>query len=436
MSNKNALKFGAVALGAGGGKIGDSIYNLVDGKLPIMAVNSSEQDLDSLENIPDSNKVHCGISSGGGAGKNIKIGMESILRPDLYENLKRKFVKIMKGVDFVFLLVSMGGGTGTGELIAMLQKLSNDIKIDHGVICTFPRDNEASIMHENSYYGLRELVNFHQKSKKLKPNFLVSNEELISIIDQQYGELPNKEKWDIANKKIYRPLNELYKYSHKSSRDTIDPQDFKNSLLTKGCSLINSGEFKEANTETSLTTYVDDLCNNSIFMSGGIETAQEAVVIIERPPGAKDSKQIDNLRDSLKENIENCHIGLYYNEELEGAEKPVRIFVMLAGMSFPSELVGKLEGNVKQSKEAIREKKKKAKTVEFSIDIKNLMDDYFEEDEQEEEVSFGFFNLDFEEEEKIELVADNDEENTEINFEEEEEEEDKLKKKGGFFNLG
>ncbi|MFR3401295.1 MAG: hypothetical protein ACLTUL_03140 [Blautia faecis] len=96
---------GSVAIGAYGGNR-ELFYKA---KYPVVFINTAQQDLDSLTDIP----IQTSITFPGGEGcskDRNKSKQSSVKTPDNVVNvIKEKLV----GLDYIFIIGSCGGGTGS-----------------------------------------------------------------------------------------------------------------------------------------------------------------------------------------------------------------------------------------------------------------------------------------------------------------------------------
>lgn len=102
-------RVGFVAIGAYGGNQGELFYKA---GYPVVFINTAQQDLDSLTDIPETDKYH--IPGGEGCSKD-RNKSKTIFSEDL-DNVVNVIKKKLVGLDYIFIIGSCGGGTGSGIL--------------------------------------------------------------------------------------------------------------------------------------------------------------------------------------------------------------------------------------------------------------------------------------------------------------------------------
>ena len=95
-------RVGFVAIGAYGGNQGELFYKA---KYPVVFINTAQQDLDSLTDIPDSDKYH--IPGGEGCSKD-RNKSKTIFSEDL-DNVVNVIKEKLVGLDYIFIIGSCGG---------------------------------------------------------------------------------------------------------------------------------------------------------------------------------------------------------------------------------------------------------------------------------------------------------------------------------------
>ena len=108
------------SLGGGGNKLADTIMNM-DTRYQGLFINTSITDLQSLDNCDANIKNYMCISTQNGVGRDRALGKSYA------ENYVMTIIeKIMNYVqqDVVYLISSLGGGSGSSILSVLLEKLS------------------------------------------------------------------------------------------------------------------------------------------------------------------------------------------------------------------------------------------------------------------------------------------------------------------------
>ncbi|TXR68289.1 plasmid replication protein [Bacillus sp. AR18-7] len=159
---KVSLKFGYLGLGMGGcniaaecAKIKTKATNL---RYPYSAllINTNTMDLEKID-TKDAN-IQKIVLDGyeKGAGRDIKIG--ELAFKDNLSLIKDKIETFFEDRDFLWIVVGLGGGTGTGAILEALKLLyTSKFKGRFGLICTLPRENEGSTVLENALIRLQKI---------------------------------------------------------------------------------------------------------------------------------------------------------------------------------------------------------------------------------------------------------------------------------------
>lgn len=160
------VKTTVIGLGQGGGRIASEMSRY---GFPTYIVNSSKSDMDEhTKLIPDDRRIltrsekYAEIE---GTSKNAALGLQ-IAKENQDAYKKIALSDDVQQADFVWVTVSLGGGTGNGALKLALfylhqvrknRKLPNG-KIPLGVICSLPAKNErGSNFRQNALAGIAEL---------------------------------------------------------------------------------------------------------------------------------------------------------------------------------------------------------------------------------------------------------------------------------------
>lgn len=184
--NRNDLIF--VGLGGGGSRLVDTIMTVE----PIFQgyfINTSITDIKSLENHNDDIKNYFCISTNNGVGRNRELG-KSFAKQSGYAILDmiEKFNQ-----DVVYLVASMGGGSGSAILSELLQAIDK-IKDDDfnkiiNVIAIIPDLNSPTVILENAKNTWNEIIQYEcinnimfiNNNCKLEEESLAGNEKELRI---------------------------------------------------------------------------------------------------------------------------------------------------------------------------------------------------------------------------------------------------------------
>ncbi|OAB28468.1 FtsZ/tubulin family protein [Paenibacillus macquariensis] len=245
VQQKNAdsgLKMGFVGLGQGGSKITDAFAGIkrINGEqvYPCIIVNSNKGDMNDLKNIPARFRLPL-IGYETGVGKDPDIG-----RKAFEENGSTIFEVIgeeMKDCNIIFVVNSMGGGTGTGAVNILVDAIADFLHVPVAVITTLPRPNQVESL--NAYNAMVELA---PKLNEIRTNeeddngyrvlqslVILDNEKIV----KEHSEAPEVKNltWDLySNYKVASILHEWSVLTSLESAFTLDAADLLNHIILAG----------------------------------------------------------------------------------------------------------------------------------------------------------------------------------------------------------
>lgn len=210
-------KISFVAVGQAGGNIGRLFE---ERGFSVLYINSSQEDLDTLENA----KFKYHVPGGEGCHKGRDKAKQLII--DDFDNIVRE-VESKAKAEMVFDIFSSGGGMGSGAG-PMLADLLIDEGMDVGVMTVIPSLEESIKTHINSYECFSELTQIpltgacfiidNGKGEKLK-----LNEEFVDSF-LAFLEIPDK---------------------HKSVEGNVDKAEIMETLKAHGMAAIARNKGKE-----------------------------------------------------------------------------------------------------------------------------------------------------------------------------------------------
>lgn len=223
--DKENLKIVYLAGGQGGGKIASEFCRL---GYPVLAYNTSKEDLIDLEktinHLPKKTRGEFKpiyLKGEGGASKDRDLGYQAI--KDNLEVLQTALVddSTIVDADFVWLVVSLGGGTGNGSIgliTRILGLIREDKKIyrggiykpTFGIIAAVPDSRVTkSKIAANVALALAEMDELHSRNE-LGAVILVDNGKLVDDFNEEYKNKTTSKTWaSDGNAKIARIVTEL-----------------------------------------------------------------------------------------------------------------------------------------------------------------------------------------------------------------------------------
>lgn len=217
------------SLGGGGNKLADTIMNK-DTRYQGLFINTSITDLQSLDNCDADIKNYICISTRNGVGRDRAIGKSYA------ENYAMTIIeRIMNYVqqDVVYLISSLGGGSGSSILSVLLEKLE-ELKKDGSfdktinIICIIPDLKSSTVILDNS---------LNTWSEVLRRNSCINS---MIFIDNSVGieGITDVEEKEIAiNERFADLFDSIFDIPDNNGRK-FDTGNLGNILKDKGCLYI------------------------------------------------------------------------------------------------------------------------------------------------------------------------------------------------------
>lgn len=219
-------RVGFVAIGAYGGNQGELFYKA---KYPVVFINTAQQDLDSLTDIPDSDKYH--IPGGEGCSKD-RNKSKTIFSEDL-DNVVNVIKKKLVGLDYIFIIGSCGGGTGSGILASMKRIIVSELEPKACMVITvLPNTRTESLKAlENAYNTLCEIEQLEEPGA----TFILDNDRLGDKLK--------------INELFFTYLDALLTNNSTSKYGNADTEEIQVMLQTPGMAVITLLDKDKTNTQ-------------------------------------------------------------------------------------------------------------------------------------------------------------------------------------------
>lgn len=295
-----------LGLGQGGGRIAAEFSRF---EFPTFLVNSSKSDMDEHKLIPDDRKIltkSAEYPELEGTDKNAQLGYQ--IAAENRETYKKLLVKDeFQNADFVWVTVSLGGGTGNGALKVALTFLKQIRKrrelpggrIPLGVICSLPsKDEKGSSFRQNALAGIKVLQE------------MVENEEIgsVLVIDNEkikdyYAESPVKtyanniiDAKSYSNMVVATLVVELSTMPLLSGRSVFDRTEYLSTISTPGW--LSISKMDDVNSiDNDLEKIIGQLfTQNEVLAENTIDNVATGAVAVLYPEAKKvSSKDVDDV---------------------------------------------------------------------------------------------------------------------------------------------
>jgi len=329
---------GVVGVGGCGGNIADEAANY---NCAVAAINFSEKDLESLENI----KAKLRLTGSDGVGRNRELAKSLFI--DSHE-VAINFVKEQFGssaIDVVVVAFSTSGGSGSG-IAPMLIDICHSVMPEKTFVAMpiIPDTTEADISQINCVKAFEELSRLD-----------------VAIFPIDNNKMRNKTP-SVGKNRLYEAVNasamgllfKAYHYTEKHSKDgNFDKKDFINVLRTKGIGLISEVDFDTTAKGTiniskeGIAQAVQKSWDDSIFAPIEYEQVVKASVIFD---GDENHMKFLDYQAIFSKFESGMPIYLYDGNYHESTGK---IMTVLTGLSWCVTRLSEIENLISNSQQKI-----------------------------------------------------------------------------------
>lgn len=350
----------------GMGNTGNQVASLASEelKIPAMAINSSEKDLESVSESIPKKLISSREGKSQGAGKNRKLAKE-YLKDSVMSLLSDEDTQNFIGnSDVLFIVSSTGGGTGSGTALVMSKIVSQMFAGTTKVITigVLPVMSEALSAHVNTLEYLNELYS------------ALDNSTYMLYDNDRYSNLPSYKMMEKVNHEIVKDIDVLRcTYNYSTPYDSIDEQDMKRLISFPGrLAVARLEDIKERDLDEQT---IEDLLIKKIKTFPHVEMQRDQKITA--------TGVIANLSDVVFDEFDN-HIpkvvefigspdhDFNHISRNEDRKMPNNVFLIMSGLSAVNDRILKLTDRIDEIEE-----KQKIREEEAAIDaseIKGLSD--------------------------------------------------------------
>ena len=407
-------------IGVGGG--GSNAINYMHSKgikgVDFVVCNTDSQ---ALESSHVENKIQLGITltEGLGAGANPEIGEKAAV--ESFDDIRKMFETNTK---MVFITAGMGGGTGTGAA-PIISKLAKEMNILTVGIVTMPFQFEGKIRSDQAKIGVNKL------RKQVDALIVINNNKLRDI----YGNLGFKEGFAKADEVLATASKGIAEVITHHYTQNIDLKDAKTVLENSGNAIMGSST--ASGSKRSLEA-ISSALDSPLLNDNRITGAKNVLLLIVSGTEEITIYEIGLINDYIQERAghgANIIMGIGDDESLESS---ISVTVIATGFdpnqqqeiihADPKKIIHNLDDN-NEIVQNLHDKKQNKIPLQFdfssdSIDFKNTdvsLDSIKENNSNvgnmdedstiidskininDIEVSYDEINLDFVNEEEIEI---------------------------------
>ena len=351
------LKVGII----GCGNAGNQVCALCAKKypdIPVVAINCSEKDMQTLPNTI--RKVS--IGDGKGAGKN-REEAKNFLQNSIMEFLSDEDIKkFLTSLDIVFIVSSTGGGTGSGISLLLNSIITNVYKdSDYPVfpisVGILPTISEALSTQANSLGYLTDLYESLED-----PTYMLYDND-------KYAKMSTADTLKTVNERVVEDINVLRGYYNAATPlNSIDERDAMTLIATPGRLAIASlYDVKEkdcdddATLEDKLLAELNKNAHAEIQLDGIINRAG-VISNLSKEMLAKFDTHVKKIQGIVGYPIEEFE----HTVVNEDRKLPNNVFYIAAGLSDVNDRIIKIKDRINEISEA---QKKKADDTELDKDV-------------------------------------------------------------------
>lgn len=368
------IKICTLGFGNCGNQISDLAMSMY--QIPGIAINSSQNDLVNIKNI---SKIILGDQRGSGKSRDeakrfVKMHVRALLEQD-------KFIDHIKDNDIIFVISSIGGGTGSGMVPMITDVLSRKFPDKKFILIgVYPPIGESLAAQQNSLDYLKEVQSF------------LPNVSYMAYDNNKFSNLPTPEMMQKINKEIVEAMVVFRgDYFYATPYNSIDEKDLMNIVDAPGrlaVYILDNIKEKDFDSITIEDGIIDIIKNKS----GNVELDRDKIV--------KKIGYVTNLNSKLNSMIDPDYakiksligepIEAFEHTYIADKEEANRFILILSGLSVPDDRLTKMvqrietgleelanvkESSVLESLETSRIKELRSQTMKASTDFD--IDDLF-----------------------------------------------------------
>ena len=348
------LTVGVIGLGNTGNQI--AALAAEELKIPAMAINSSEKDLETIANKIPKILISDTEGSSKGAGKNRSLA-KTYLKDSILSIISKEDVQsFISDLNVLFLVSSTGGGTGSGTALLMANIISSMFVDTHVIVVgILPVMSEALSSHVNSLEYLNELYGNLENQTYM----LYDNDSLYNI--------PSYKMMDTINREVVRDIDVLRcTYNYTTKYDSIDEQDMKRLISFPGRIMVTRLEdLKERDLDKSS---IEDLLISKIKNTNHVELQRDRKVTatgIIVNLSEQVFNDFDNHIAAVREFIGDPDHDFNHLAINEDRKMPNNVFLIMSGMSQVNDRIQKISDRIEEieEKQKIREEESQLDTL-------------------------------------------------------------------------
>ena len=359
------LSVSCIGLGNCGGQIANLAKREKD--IPGIAINSSDKD---LSNVSEIKKIIIGDTKG--AGKN-RADARKFMQEQISALLQEEtFLDVITPHDVVFVISSIGGGTGSGMAPVFTDILTRKFSDKKFVLIeVYPPLRESLAAQQNGIDYLREVQKF------------IPDAVYMCYDNNRLSHLPTSEMMEKVNMEIVEHMDIIRgKYLYPTPYNSIDEKDMLRILGTPGrLAVYELPEIKEKDLDSE--TIEDKIINVIKNVSTNVELDRDKIIkrlgvisILNNRLNTMLDGDITKIKGLIGEPVEGYeHVYIAKDEDIN------KFILILSGLSIPDDRLVKAKQRIDEGLEELGRTKESSVLGDLNVtDIRDTnidLDDLF-----------------------------------------------------------
>jgi len=283
--------------------------------------------------------------------------------------------------NYIFLFVCLGGGSGSGLIIDMVDICTKNFNLPIAVVCTLPDNTEDTTTKVNAVSIFKELYNLYAKDGIVSPLILIDNQKMFETFNLPIGSM-----YPTINKSITNLIDKFNKFSNQSSKymTTVDTMDTGRLLSLGGCCTM--GKFIVGNPTSKEDKYsvvvphpldldaIEEAMKNSTFVDGfDLASARGVGIIAVAPEHFLEDENVSTcIRYAFGKAKEIIGDGLVFRGQYtDNSKNYLEFYLIYNGLKYPEERFARMWTEIKEGKNLLRTKLDRIDEVPYDIKVES-----------------------------------------------------------------
>lgn len=340
------LRVATIGIGNAGNQIADLAMEMYN--IPGLAINSSQKDLVNVSSKVM--KILLGDEKGSGKDRDEAKGFVKKYGMALFEN--QSIMNFIEDQDVIFVISSIGGGTGSGEAPMLSDILSRKYKDKRFVLVqVYPTIGEALATQQNAIDYLKEV---HQ---------YIPNAVYVPYDNNRRANLTSPEMIKSINKEVVDMINIIKgEYLYDTPYNSIDEKDMMRFINTPGrmavfmLDNIKEKDFDQKSIEDEMINIIKNVSTSVELDRDKIVKRLGVITNLNENLNKMFDKDIPKITELIGEGVERYD----HNYICKDPDEVNRVIIIAAGLSEPEDRITKIVQRIDEGLEAMKRVKEKS----------------------------------------------------------------------------